>query len=146
MQGYNVILIYSQRVSHILMCIRRKDPFLGLKNLIGGQIEDGESGIDAAYREMFEESGISSDIVSLTHVMDFVYRMSDCRIEVYAGRLTCDFDVFGNENELVWVDADENFFDAAKFAGNGNIGHLIAETNLYANKIFNLNFEEDALK
>jgi 8-oxo-dGTP diphosphatase len=32
--------------------------------------------------------------------------------------------VHGDENELVWLDAAEDFFDMTKFAGEGNIGHI----------------------
>ncbi|MFP3472321.1 NUDIX hydrolase, partial [Micrococcus sp. SIMBA_144] len=43
----------------IMFCERLKNPYKGLSNLVGGKIEDGEKGIDAAYRELLEETNIS---------------------------------------------------------------------------------------
>ena len=35
-------------------------------------------------------------------------------------------------NKLYWVDKNENFFDIDKFAGEGNIGHMVKQVeNLY---------------
>lgn len=33
--------------------------------------------------------------------------------------------VFGDENKLVWVEADTNFEDMTRFAGEGNIAHIL---------------------
>jgi 8-oxo-dGTP diphosphatase len=105
------------------MCKRRKEPYKGLYNLVGGKIEPGEDGLTAAYRELKEETGIAD--IRLVHLMDFVYHQKDsCRVEVYAGRLTRDAEVYGDENELAWLDITENFFDISRFAGEGNIGHI----------------------
>ena len=30
-------------------------------------------------------------------------------------------------NQLQWMDKQENFFDYTKFAGEGNIGHMIRQ-------------------
>jgi 8-oxo-dGTP diphosphatase len=57
--------------------------------------------------------------------MDFKYFQRDaCRVEVYFGKLKADIEVSGDENELVWLDVNENFFDMNRFAGEGNIGHI----------------------
>ena len=58
MTGYNCIMVYSPDKSRILMCKRTREPYLGLYNLVGGHIEAGESGEAAAYRELFEETGV----------------------------------------------------------------------------------------
>ena len=50
MQGYNCIMVYSQDESKLLFCKRTKDPYKGLYNLVGGKIENGEDGFEAAYR------------------------------------------------------------------------------------------------
>ena len=59
MQGYNLIAVYNQTADRLLMCKRKKDPYKGLSNLVGGKIESGEDGVTAAYRELWEETGIS---------------------------------------------------------------------------------------
>ncbi|WP_317979007.1 NUDIX hydrolase [Paenibacillus glycanilyticus] len=137
MQGYNVLMVYSRDMDKLLMCRRLKDPYKGLSNLVGGKIEPGETGVDAAYRELAEETGITREDIALAHVMDFKYYLQNCCVEVYAGRLKRDdIAVAGDENELYWSDLDCNFFDMALYAGEGNIGHMIEQVNMYRDKIF----------
>ncbi len=130
MKRYNVILIADPAREHLLMCKRLHDPFRGKYNMVGGHVEAGESEDDAAYRELYEESGITRDDVTLTRVMDLVYHFEDLEIEVYAGRLHHPVEVRGDENPLEWLSIDENYFDFNRFAGNGNIGHILIETLL----------------
>ena len=78
MQGYNCILVYSEDRSEILFCKRLNDPYEGMYNLVGGKIEPGEDGFHAAYRELFEETGISREDVTLYHMMDFTYYNQSC--------------------------------------------------------------------
>jgi len=131
MQGYNVLMIYNHSMDRLLMCKRLKNPYKGLSNLVGGKIEAGESSIEAAYRELLEETGISKEDVTLHHVMDFTYYLQQCYVEVYAGRLKHDVAVSGDENELYWSDLDQDFFDMSRYAGEGNIGHMIEQVNMY---------------
>lgn len=71
MRGYNVIAVFSPDRTKILMCRRVKDPYKGLYNMVGGKIESGEDGYTAAYRELFEETGITNDDIRITHLMTF---------------------------------------------------------------------------
>lgn len=127
MVGYNCIMVYSHDRSRILMCKRVKDPYLGLYNLVGGHIDDGESGEDAAYRELYEETGITGDDITLHHLMDFTYYNQDCYVEVWCGRLKKDIPVSGEENPLEWLTFQHDFFNMEKFAGEGNIGHMLEQ-------------------
>jgi len=34
-------------------------------------------------------------------------------------------------NPLIWLDTSENFFALDRFAGEGNIGHMIEQVKLY---------------
>lgn len=136
MQGYNVILVYNPQMDQLLMCHRKKQPYMGLYNLVGGKIEPGEDGLDAAYRELFEETGITRQDITLTHVMDNVYHCSNCYVQAYAGRLKHDVQVYGDENDLLWMSPDQNFFDTTRFAADGNIGHLLIEVTHFAQKVF----------
>ncbi len=130
MQGYNIIMVYSQDKTRLLMCKRLKDPYKGLNNLVGGKIEPDEPGIDAAYRELNEETGITKEDIILHHLMDFTYYFQGCYVEVYAGRLKRDVAVSGDENELYWSGFDHNFFDLNLFAGEGNIGHMLEQVKM----------------
>ena len=51
-------------------------------------------------------------------------------MEVYAGRLKRDVDVYGDENELYWSGLEQNFFDLHLFAGEGNIGHMLEQVKM----------------
>jgi 8-oxo-dGTP diphosphatase len=136
MQGYNVLMIYSKNIDQLLMCKRLNNPYKGLSNLVGGKIEAGEIGIEAAYRELIEETGISKEDVTLHHLMDFKYYLHQCYVEVYVGRLKRDVIVSGDENDLYWSDLNQNFFDMSLYAGEGNIGHMIEQVNMCKDKIF----------
>jgi 8-oxo-dGTP diphosphatase len=122
--GLNVIWVFNPTRDKVLMCKRHKEPYMGLYNLVGGKIESDEDGITAAYRELREETGITD--IELRHLMDFTYYQKDaCRVEVYVGTLKHEVEVSGDEKELVWIDVCEDFFDMNRFAGEGNIGHIL---------------------
>lgn len=125
MKIMNVIAVYDKDRERILMCRRRKNPYEGKLNFVGGKLELSETGMDAAYRELSEETSITRDDIMLVHLMDMVYYTYDMKIEVYAGRLNRDVAVSGDENELLWVDAHDEFIDMDRFAGEGNIAHII---------------------
>ena len=109
MQGYNCILVYSEDRSEILFCKRLNDPYEGMYNLVGGKIELGEDGFHAAYRELFEETGISREDVTLYHMMDFTYYNQNCFVEVYTGVLQADVELRPEKHPLHWISAEENF-------------------------------------
>ncbi len=127
MQGYNCIMVFNQNRSSLLFCKRRKDPYKGLYNLVGGKIESGEESYAAAYRELEEETGITRQNIRLYHMMDFTYYNQDCYVEVYAGQLLSEVELTEEANPLVWLNANENFFDIRKYAGEGNIGHMVEQ-------------------
>lgn len=135
MQGYNLIAVFSQDESKMLMCKRLKDPYKGLLNMVGGKIELGESSENAAYRELFEETGITREQIRLTHLMDFTYYLDNCYVEVYVGRLNCEVTVKGDENTLLWSDFGHNFFDMNEYAGEGNIGHIMEHIKLFKEQL-----------
>ena len=127
MQGYNLIVVFDERRERVLLCRRRKEPYKGLLNFVGGKIEPGEEGLAAAYRELREETGLTEADISLFHFMDLTYyRGAPCRLEVYAGRLKGPAQARGEENQLIWQAAKEDMFDRTRFAGKGNMGHIMA--------------------
>lgn len=136
MQGYNVIIVYNADKTKLLMCKRKKDPYKGLNNLVGGKIEPDETGINAAYRELEEETGISPENINLKHLMDFTYYFQNCYVEVYAGKLKKTVLPSGDENELFWSDLVRDFFDMKLYAGEGNIGHMLEQIKMYEKEIF----------
>ena len=136
MRGYNVVAVFSPDRRAMLMCKRAKDPYKGLYNMVGGKIESGEDGYAAAYRELFEETGITREDIRLTHLMDFSYPLCDEYVEVYVGGLNREVTLCEEKNPLLWISADRNFFDMSEFAGEGNIGHIMEHIKLHWTEIF----------
>ncbi len=127
MKQFNIIVVFDENREHVLLCKRRKEPYKGLSNFVGGKIEPGEDGFHAAYRELREETSITKEDIALIHFMDFSYHYDvPCRLEVYAGQLHGPVEIKGDENELYWCNADANMFDVSLFAGQGNVGHIMA--------------------
>lgn len=125
MQGYNLIVVFNENEDKILMCKRKRNPYKGLSNFVGGKIEENEAGTDAAYRELQEETSITRDDIKLTHLMDFTYYLDNSCVEVYVGKLNKLVPIEGYENDLYWSALDRDFFDKSKYAGEGNIGHIM---------------------
>ena len=72
MKKLNVILVYNKEEEKILMCKRKKDPYKGKFNLVGGKVEQNEDELYAAYRELEEETGLTNKDTKLTHIMNLV--------------------------------------------------------------------------
>ena len=135
MKKLNVIMVFNKNKDKILMCKRAKEPFKGKLNLVGGKVEKDEDELHAAYRELEEETGITKNDIELTNVMNYEYKIQDMELEVYAGKLNKDVNLMEEINKLLWVDRKDNFFNPEKYAGEGNIGHMLKHVELYEDKI-----------
>ena len=133
MKPYNVIVILNPECTKVLLCKRTKEPYQGLYNFIGGKIENEKEGFQEAYRELYEETHIGKEDVSLKHFMNLEYLSFGKRMEVYYGVLKHDVELVEEINPLEWVSLDEDFFDMTKYAGEGNIGHILKEIQIYIN-------------
>ena len=127
MKKYNIIVIFNKELNKTLMCKRTKEPYKGMFNLVGGKIEKENDGLNEAYRELFEETGICNNDISLIHFMNIEYITFNKMIEIYYGILNKDVHLIEEVNKLEWIDMNDNFFDMQKYAGEGNIGHIIEE-------------------
>lgn len=127
----NLVLVFNKNEDKILMCKRAKEPYKGKFNLVGGKVEKGENELTAAYRELKEETGITSDDIVLTHMMNLQYSTTDNELEVYVGTLNKDVKLVEEVNKLYWIDKNSNFFDMEKFAGEGNIWHMVKHAEIY---------------
>ena len=130
MKKYNVIVIFSKDMKRTLMCKRTKNPYKGMLNLVGGKIEKENDGLNEAYRELKEETNIGNADIKLTHFMNIEYIAYDKLIEVYYGILNKEVELIEEVNKLEWIDINDNFFDITKYAGEGNIGHIIEEIKI----------------
>jgi len=129
-------MVYSPDLKHLLMCKRTNEPYQGLYNLVGGKIEAHESSEEAAYRELFEETGITKQDILLHHFFDFTYYYQNCYVEVHVGKLNHPVQLVEEKNHLFWSDLKQNFF-GPQYAGEGNIGHMVEQVRLYENELFN---------
>lgn len=130
MKKMNVIVVFDKDLKKTLMCKRTKEPYMGMYNLVGGKIEKENDGLNEAYRELVEETNITKDDIELTHFMNLTYVKWDKELEVYYGVLNKDVELIEEVNKLEWVDINENFFDMTRYAGEGNIGHIIEEIKI----------------
>jgi 8-oxo-dGTP diphosphatase len=136
LNSFNIIIVLHHSDEKVLMCRRSKEPYLGLYNMVGGKKEPGEAPMDGAYRELFEETGIAREKITLLHLLDFYYPLDDCEVKVYAGRLKGDVNLKEEAHSLLWVDIPgTDFFTMEKFAGEGNIGHMMEHVRLHRGKI-----------
>ena len=130
----NVIVIFNKDFEKTLMCKRTKEPYMGMYNLVGGKIEKENDGLNEAYRELEEETNITKKDVSLVHFMNLTYSKWNKELEVYYGILNKEVELIEEVNKLEWVPINDNFFDMNKYAGEGNIGHIIEEIKIDLSK------------
>ena len=133
MKKYNVIVIFDKDMKKTLMCKRTKEPYMNMYNLVGGKIEKEKDGLNEAYRELVEETNINKADVLLKHFMNIEYVSFNKLLEVYYGILNKNVELIEEVNKLEWVSINVNFFDMNKYAGEGNIGHIIEEIKIDLN-------------
>lgn len=131
MRKLNLIVIFNKNLDKSLFCIRAKEPYKGKYNFVGGKVEEGETNDEAAYRELFEETGISKEDINLDHFMDLNYFKYENNLQVYYGILKHEVELKEERNKLEWVNIDSNLLDIKKFAGNYNIPHIITQIKVY---------------
>ena len=130
MKKYNVIVVFDKDFNKTLMCKRTKEPYKNMYNLVGGKIKKENDGFSEAYRELYEETNISKNDITLIHFMNIKYVVFDKILEVYYGILNKEVNLIEEVNKLEWVSINDNFFDMKKYAGEGNIGHIIEEIKI----------------
>lgn len=62
--------------------------------------------------------------------MNLTYVKWNKELEVYYGILKSDVELIEEVNKLEWISINDNFFDMTKYAGEGNIGHIIEEIKI----------------
>lgn len=134
MKRVNLIVVFDNSFEKVLFCIRAGEPYKGMYNFVGGKVEDGEEDDAAAYRELFEETGISAADIELERFMDLNYFKDDNNLQVYYGILRGEVRLVEEKNKLEWVTVGKELLDTEKFAGNYNIPHIIRQIKVYLKK------------
>ena len=130
MKKMNVIVVFDNKLENTLMCKRTKEPYMGMYNLVGGKIEKENDGLNEAYRELEEETNIKKKDIDLIHFMNITYTKWNKELEVYYGILKNEVELIEEVNKLEWVSVNDNFFDMNRYAGEGNVGHIIEEIKI----------------
>ena len=130
MKKMNVIVVFDNKLENTLMCKRTKETYMGMYNLVGGKIEKENDGLNEAYRELEEETNIKKKDIDLIHFMNLTYTKWNKELEVYYGILKNEVELIEEVNKLEWVSVNDNFFDMNRYAGEGNIGHIIEEIKI----------------
>ncbi|MDO4977530.1 MAG: NUDIX hydrolase [Eubacteriales bacterium] len=125
MKKLNCIVVFDKEKEKILFCKRMKDPYKGLYNFVGGKVEEKETDLEAAYRELSEETGITNQEIELFPLMDFTYYQQDFILQIYVGKLQNEVTLVEEKNPLIWLTLDEDFCNPKRFAGDRNIGHIV---------------------
>ena len=131
MRDLNLIVVFNENLDKALFCIRSKMPYKDMYNFVGGKVEEGETFEEAAYRELFEETGISKEDIELDYFMDLKYYKYDNNLQVFYGILKHEVELVEEKNKLEWVTISDELLDCNKFAGHYNIPHLIYQIKTY---------------
>ena len=123
-QYMNCIVVFNRGKDAVLFCKRKKEPYTGLLNFVGGKVEVGKTSEDAAYRELWEETGIGKQLC-LCRLMDITYYYQEFVLEMYVDKLEEDVTLREEKNPLLWIPLTENFANPDRFAGEQNIAHII---------------------
>ncbi|CAM3702045.1 NUDIX hydrolase [Erysipelothrix urinaevulpis] len=125
MKRVNIIIVFDPTETNILMCHRQKEPYKGLYNFVGGKQIDGETDKEGAYRELFEETGIKRSDINLEYLYKTQYYIDQIELQVFFGTLKHEVELIEEAHPLLWMNLEKNFADESKFAGEGNIKHML---------------------
>lgn len=125
MKKVNVIIVFNPKETEVLMCHRVKNPYKGLYNFVGGKLLANEEDYKGAYRELYEETAITSSDIDLELLFKTYYPVGNLELQVYFGTLKNEVELVEEVNPLLWMSLEEDFTDLNKFAGDGNIQHMM---------------------
>lgn len=112
----NLTLCFLKYQNSILLINRNKAPFMGMWNAIGGHQEKGETLLECAIREIYEETNIKTE--KLNFMGKFTWNFDDDIGYIYVGNLEKDFNInnypLKNEEGIVdfksieWIENSHN--------------------------------------
>ena len=130
---YTLSVIFNKDCSRVLMRNMRKQVAY---NFICGNVHDMEDAIDASYRELLSQTGITDKDVEL----HWISSISACTIDgVYSAYITTgilnkDIELKENEDYLEWISiANKDIFTDSS-VGNGICYQLLNESINFNNR------------
>jgi 8-oxo-dGTP diphosphatase len=109
-----VILRKSNDTTEVLLMKRKKEPYMGMYAIPGGKLEEGESYLEGAKRELFEETGLKN--IELKAIGE--YDCDGVHSTAFVGLVNSEVKLMGNHEseKFVWI----NVNDLPKLAANHN--------------------------
>ena len=116
---YTLTMVFTPNKAQVLMVLHNKQHML---NFVGGHIEPGEDEMEASYRELFEETGITKDDVELKYIQSEIssFPNSEWYLYITAGILKHDVELKEEKNSLHWVSVIDNRVLLGDTFGDGN--------------------------
>ncbi len=106
-----VVLCYVECGDKVLLIRRKREPYTGYLAMLGGKVEAGESIVEAAFREIKEESGLEAEALEVVGVC------SETVMAVEGREVLLEYDmalvrgvvaslkvIESGEGELCWID------------------------------------------
>ncbi len=133
MKRFVVILLFNEDMSKILLIKRKKKPYIGLYNGIGGKIEGDESVLECCIRETMEEVNVSlfNPKLLVTHIYpenDMLKQNSNIELNVLYDIIKESNFEENEEGIFEWLNVDFVLDTNNKLiAGYGNVGLFARE-------------------
>lgn len=137
---HSAVLILIRKINHsyeILFTLRSSNlnSHKGQISFPGGRVENGESFVDTAFRETYEEIGLESNKIELILQLSTLYvPPSNTIIHPFIGALNEDFHFAINKNEVeeaFWIPLDYFLDDANLTVEKWNFGGQIVDVPLW---------------
>ncbi|MES0880056.1 NUDIX hydrolase [Roseibium sp. SCP14] len=108
------VSVLCHRDGHALMVKRSKPPFKDHWSLPGGVVELGETLIEAAERELLEETGVTASLAAPVETFDSIQRDEDDKVvthfvlTIFSGEYVSGEAIAGDDAAAIeWVHPDE---------------------------------------
>lgn len=140
MKRYVLVLLFNEDMSKILLMKRKKNPYIGLYNGIGGKIDGSESVFECCLRETIEEINVNLDnpklLVTCTYPeSNELHKNSNIELNVMYDITEESEFVENEEGTFEWLPVDFVLDTNNKcIAGYGNVGLFTREILNIENK------------
>lgn len=125
MKEYVLALVFDESHKNLILMKRKKDPYNGLLNGIGGKVDPGETHFEAMKREFTEEVGFENPYLEHLVTLSFPFE----HLHVYYARVKHQPILIKENHEGIydWHEIEDSFFDMnnTELAGEGNLPYFI---------------------
>lgn len=126
MINLSLVLIYNKETKKILLCKSDYGTYDRVFDFICGERMKGENGLDCAYRELKNETGLTEDDITLQHIFDFTYVLDQRRLQVFAGSIARAQTLRRREDSLLWADIRRDLCDDYELFNSNCLNHILS--------------------